>query len=697
MKKTKLFAMATIVLAMGLVACNGGNKSSQEPSKEPTQSSEPASAQQSSAAASSAAASSAAASSAAASSAAASSSAAQQDAEMAVSAIDVITESNKVYLKITGTISGFANADAMKMAFGLLDADPAQGTTAEWLFGSETPADADYKLVPTVNNGTFELKVDVSIVTTVKAGMFSIYVGPKGAYAAVSSQGVTMGSGKGIFGGYRWYIRGDKGALAMDELPPLALTESFVKVEGEGEAAAVYHYIGGALNTTKLPEAEFLAKHPYVQYEACVNWAKNVLGSSEKTDLVTTVVENGKAYIKTNITSLPNETYNIKFNLNADQDADIKMDEIIDKRDESDQVIFNGHAYAVYADSTKTEKADIYGNCGLYISHAHTWTRGEQVADSELYQLTCPEASHVGYELDLNSTNTSGLGSDKKMNSKKVSNFNITGITEGEYAVYFKAHVSTGNDSATSTVGLSCGDQLDDNGNQAGGNAVPGRYSMQAGNGDTEYTVTGNKNFNKIGMDASNFKWTNCAVIKSLMIKGDAGTLKLSHTGAGYSLYIESVRLVKVGNYIKPAYKIELTDNKMKIEAEDYHVLANNRSGTVTDDETASGGKYVAGLTYNKPFWGDPTIGQLDYYVSAAEALSLKISVHAKSDKADATAAFEVWVDGAKVTELSYANAYADVATDAVNFALGKHIISFKGINGVKADLDYFELVKPAA
>ena len=698
MKKTKVFAMLTTVLAMGLAACNGKSSSaapvessntpaSSESTPAATTSEAPASSQNNSNSAQSSS-----------TPAGSTSSIPQEQGEMAVNAIDVIKEGDKVYLKINGTISGYANADAMKMAFGLLDAAPAQGATAEWLIGSAEPADADYKLVPTVNNGAFELKVDVSVVTTVKAGVFTIYVGAKGTYAAVGSQGVQMGSGKAVYNGFRWYIRGDKGALAMDELPPLGLTESFVKVEGEGDDTAVYHYIGGELNTAKLPEADFLAKHPYVQYEACVNWKQNVLGSSTKTDLVTTVVENGKAYIKTNITSLPNETYNIKFNLAEDKDADIKMDEIIDKRDESDQVIFNGHAYAVYADYNKSEKADIYGNCGLYISHAHTWERGEQVADSELYNLTCSDASHVGYELDLNSTNTPNLGTDKKMNGGKESTFNIAGIAEGEYAVYLKAHVSSGNETASSTVGLSYGAQLDDNGATAGGNAVPGRYSMQAGAGDVEYTVTGNKNFNKIGLDdATAFKWTNCAVIKSLMIKGDAGTLKFTHTGAGYSLFVESIRLVKVGNYIKPATPIALTDNKMKIEAEDYHVRVNNQSGTVTDDEEASGGKYVAGLSYQSSWWGSPTIGQLDYYVKATEADSLKVSVHAKSNKTEAAVALEVWVDDVKVADLSYADAYADVATDAVSFAAGKHTISLKGVNGVSADIDYIELVKPAA
>ena len=70
---------------------------------------------------------------------------------------------------------------------------------------------------------------------------------------------------------------------------------------------------------------------------------------------------------------------------------------------------------------------------------------------------------------------------------------------------------------------------------------------------------------------------------------------------------------------------------------------------------------------------------------------------HAKSNKEQAAVAFEVLVDGVKAGELSYANAYADAETDAVAFTTGKHIISLRGVNGVKADIDYIELVKPAA
>ena len=114
------------------------------------------------------------------------------DAAMAATGIDILGEGDKVYAKINGTISGFANADAVKMAFGL---KAEEGT--DYIYGSATPADADYNLVPTVdaNAGTFELKVDLSAVQWV-GGTYTAMVGPKGFYNAVPSTGGTYGTGK---------------------------------------------------------------------------------------------------------------------------------------------------------------------------------------------------------------------------------------------------------------------------------------------------------------------------------------------------------------------------------------------------------------------------------------------------------------------------------------------------------------------
>ena len=401
MKKTKLFAMISTILAMGLVACGP----TAEPSKTPSSDEPPAStsapapdtsstpAQDTSSTPAPSTSSTPAPSS---STGPSSSSTPAVDGQMAVNALDVIKESDKVLLKIGGTYSGYANADAMKMAFGLLDAIPAQGQTAQWLVGSATPADADYKYVPTIDAtaGTFELKIDVTVVTTIKAGVYTIYVGAKGAYAAVEVSSITgMGTGKEILSGYRWYIRSDKAALAMDELPPIELTISRIEVEGDH----VYHLIGGALNTAKLPKADFLAKHPYMQYEATtVGWKQNVLGSSTKTDLVTVLVdEQENALIKTDITSLPANGYNIKINLSEDKDADTKMDAIIDGRD--NPVPFGMYDYAVYADSTKNAKEDLYGNCGLFITESGRYVNaGDKFAD---LQPVKSKDGEIAYEM----------------------------------------------------------------------------------------------------------------------------------------------------------------------------------------------------------------------------------------------------------------------------------------------------------
>ncbi len=169
---------------------------------------------------------------------------------VAFTGIDILEEGGKAYAKITGTISDFPNADAMKMAFGLVS-----GST--YIMGSATPAAADYKYVPVVTNGTFELKVDLSTASLAQ-GDYTAMCGPKGHYAAVGGQsatGMTYGTGKAVANGFRFSVRSHNGAIALDELPPIAMTISRIEVEGD----KVYHIVGGQLNTSRMTQAAFEA------------------------------------------------------------------------------------------------------------------------------------------------------------------------------------------------------------------------------------------------------------------------------------------------------------------------------------------------------------------------------------------------------------------------------------------------------
>ena len=617
--------------------------------------------------------------------------------EMAVNALDVIKEGEKVYLKIGGTISGFANADAMKMAFGLLDAIPASGATAEWLLGSETPADADYNLVPTVNDGAFELKVDVSVVTTIKAGVYTIYVGAKGAYAAVGTNGVTMGTGKQILSGYRWYIRGDKGALAMDELPPIELTVSRIEVDEVNNK--VYHLIGGALNEAKLSKEAFLAKHPYVQYEATtVGWKQNLMGSSTKTDLVTTVVDElNNALIKTDITSLPANGYNIKINLSEDKDADTKMDAVIDGRE--NPVPFGMYDYAVYADSSKTEKADLYGNCGLFIIEANRYVNaGEKFADLQPVKSKEGEIAYEMVAADCVGANAP-KASDKNTRLGKgamTDVWEIEGIRSGEYEVYVKGAYSSGNGgsywSGAQNVELN-NDQESNNGSPYNPGA---RYSVQIDTNDP-VDLASEKTYADCGMVQAKDDggWTNVAMAKVMVPEGST-SFTLKNNNNGYSIWVYAVRIVRVGNWTKPVTPAAFTAGVMRVEAESYHEASSDPTITTAD-----------GITYIDHMGSGWPQFNASYKISFAEDVHVKLKLRYAwfSGQWGKYGAAEFTMDGgSKIHDANGADNLAqadenmtgewlDTESVAFDIAAGEHTLKLQTPGGCVVSWDYFELI----
>ena len=700
MKKTKLFAMISIILAMGLAACGPTAEPSTTPSSSqepPATTSTPTPSTSSTPAPST---SSTPAPSTSSTPAPSTSSTPVDDGQMAVNALDVIKESDKVLLKIGGTYSGYANADAMKMAFGLLDAIPAQGQTAQWLVGSATPADADYKYVPTIDAtaGTFELKIDVTVVTEIKAGVYTIYVGAKGAYAAVDVSTITgMGTGKEILSGYRWYIRSDKAALAMDELPPIELTISRIEVEGDH----VYHLIGGALNTAKLPKADFLAKHPYMQYEATtVGWKQNVMGSSTKTDLVSVLVdEHDNALIKTDITSLPANGYNIKINLTEDKDADTKMDAIIDGRD--NPVAFGMYDYAVYADSTKNAKEDLYGNCGLFILESGRYVNaGDKFADLQPVKSKDGEIAYEMVAADCEGQNNpkasnkdSRLGKGGKMSDV----WEINGIRSGEYEVYVKGAYSSGN----GTSYWSGAQNVEKNNDKESNNGTPynpgARYSVKVDSADP-VDLASEKTYADCGLleAKDDGGWTNVAMAK-VMIGDGAASFTMTNNNNGYSIWVYALRLVRVGNWNRPVTPAAFdADGVMRIEAEAYHEASGDPA--IKNDEE---------VTYLDHIGGWPQFNA-SYKINFTEAVNVKLKLRYNwySQQWGNFGAAEFTLDGSS-SKIKDANGQDNLAqndagpTNAWGFtesavfelAAGDHTLKLQTPGGCVVSWNYFELI----
>ena len=642
---------------------------------------------------------------------------------VAFSGIDIIEEGGKAYAKLTGTISDFANADAMKMAFGLVSGET-------YIMGSATPAAADYKYAPVVTNGAFELKVDLSGATLAQ-GDYTVMCGPKGHYASVGGQqsGMTYGTGKAVANGFRFSVRSHNGAIALDELPPIAMTISRLEIEGEGENAKIYHIVGGQLNTSKMTQAAFEALTPLMVYETTVSGWHQYKSNTSGAELTTTVSVDaqGNALIKTDITSLPNDKYNIKVNLDntVTQYADTKMDVVIDTS--ANPVIFGGHEYVCYADSSKSAKDDIYGNCGLIITSHISYTAGTPFGD--VTPWSDPNATpSTYYEMYPNATNTPNLevtgNNAYKMNSGKVSTYDVTGLPAGEYEVYVKAKTSNPN-----SVGFSVGEQMDDNGSASGGNAVPGRYWVQAGaEGEKVYTDTGDKLYSGVGLNASSMEWTTEAVVKSVMIPEGTTSFKFGHTNAGYSISYEAIRLVRIGSYMLTTNIAFDENGAAKVEAEAYslkHTIFTNSGeetdytanysynevtyptnldGSIEDDAAASGGKYLHGLY--RQGWnqskGSNMSGEVVYRIKLTEEAKIKIKARIKSNMTAEKVCFDLKVDGARKATFNSADAWVEVESPEMTLSAGVHLISFVGqqlsssenFTSVLGDLDWFELDK---
>ena len=641
------------------------------------------------------------------------SSSTQAEGTVAFSGIDIIEEGGKAYAKLTGSISGFSSAAAMKMAFGLVSGE-------NYIMGSATPADADYKYVPTVDAtaGTFELKVDLSTATLAQ-GDYTAMCGPKGHYAAVGGQqatGMTYGTGKAVANGFRFSVRSHNGAIALDELPPIAMTISRVEVEGD----KVYHIVGGQLNTAKMPQATFEALTPLMVYETTVASWHQYKSNTSGAELTTTVSVDaqGNALIKTDVTSLPNDRYNVKVNLDntVTQYADTQMDVVIDTS--ANPVIFGAHEYVCYADSSHSgDKAYIYGNCGLIITSHISYQAGTPFGD--VTPWSDPNATpSTYYEMYPNTTNTSGLGSDKKMNSGKVSIFDITGLPAGEYEVYVQA--KTDNPSA---VGFSTGVQMDDNGSAEGGNPVPGRYYVQAGTDEKVYTDTGTKLYSEVGLNASSMEWTTEAVVKSVMIADGTTSFKFGHTNSGYSIKLEAIRLIRIGNWMKAPTVLSFDEQgEAKVEAEDFaikHTIFTNTgeetdyttdgttypaslNGTVEDDAEASGGKYVHGLF--REGWNNDKrsnmSGEVVYRIKLTEDTKFTVKAKIKSNMTTEKVCLDLKVDGASKGTLRSADTWVEVESAQIELTAGVHTISFVGqqlgqseqYQSVIADIDYFKI-----
>lgn len=282
---------------------------------------------------------------------------------MSVAGLDVVVENGKTYLVVTGSAKNFAEGE-FKWAWGLEHVNEVDGGEG-FIYGSASPADADYKENVTVAaDGTYTAKFCLSDVTTLAQGLYKVYAGAKGFYGNIDpNAGATISTGRVKDDNFSYNFRSDEqcdsvAAIAVDSLPPIKLTEAEVYAEGD----QTWVKIGGDSKLTAEEASKFT---PYVNFQTVDNGWGNTKrdGDNIKWDFS---VE-GKAYICANISFFQaNRNYNTHLNLKENKQQDCKMEVAIDET-----FYVNGKAIRVYSnpEASSDDKTEFWGNLGFRVSN----------------------------------------------------------------------------------------------------------------------------------------------------------------------------------------------------------------------------------------------------------------------------------------------------------------------------------------
>ena len=415
MKNKKLFAMMTVILAMGLAACGGktSSKESEKPSSaEPTPSSEvtpsssseaprpssssvaPQSSQSTPQPSSSAPQSSQSTPQPSSSSSAPQSSSSEAPSSSsevppeptktaAVTSVDVATKSNKAYLQISGTAEGFTSADFLwALALQHAGAESAGDASTEFVLGTTaTFTDADYTLPATLNNdGTFLFEYCLTDVQGIGPGLLTIHAGIKGL-ATNLALGQENAGAKAVDGINRYYIRGDvnnQNTIAVDALPPVALREA--TVFKDADSGKLYAKIGGEASGAVTQEV-LDGYDTFLQFQQVGGSWGNIRRNKADGDFYWKL-EGTKAYLYADIDFFPQTknwqgtwqdnasvNYNTHLNVTTATQADCKMETAIDEHyilENSSGVKLDINVFS-NPEAPSSDQAQFWGNLGFKV------------------------------------------------------------------------------------------------------------------------------------------------------------------------------------------------------------------------------------------------------------------------------------------------------------------------------------------
>ena len=425
MKNKKLFAMMSVILAMGLAACGSSTskssevKSSEKPvesSSQVTPSSEseaPQSSQSSVAPQSSssvAPSSSSVAPQSSSSVAPSSSSVAPSSSSVAPSSSSVapsssvepssssievppepvkaihVTESilvndgGKVYVKVTGTQENHTAAE-FKWAWGL------RVQNGDFVDGKAEPEEADFVAVDLDANNGFSVKYCITDIASLTSGTFyRIYGGTPATYGDISFTDSNTGARDTS---RSYYLRNDQnGSLVYDSVQPISFTKASVVGVAEADLpegvtnAGPYLKFGG-VNEAGITEEMLEEWHTAGKIAGDF---QRVIGGYQRHNHVDAErfwkIEGDDLFFYCYIGFVAEkEGWMTHFDLvSGNSGANLQFDNAIWGEE---QFVVNGAAYRVYADKTKSGESNYYGCLGVYREHLHNYVDSDPIANSD--------------------------------------------------------------------------------------------------------------------------------------------------------------------------------------------------------------------------------------------------------------------------------------------------------------------------
>ena len=391
-----------------------------------------------------------------------------------VTSVNLIAKENKVYLQLAGAAENYTAAE-FKWALALQHAGQAGagdgkttyilGTTAEFV-------DADYTLDATLNaDGSYVFEYNLSTIEGLEAGIYTIHAGVKGL-AANLAVGTVNNAASLKDGTYRFYIRADvnnQNSIAVDELPPVTITEASVVMGEDGKAWAK---IGGEADESITQEV-LDSFDSFVQFQQVGgSWTNTrryktgtyiIPGSWGRPDTELVVEEDqyywkkegNKAYLYADVSFFAaGSNYNTHLNARHPEQADLKMEVALDEHcvmTNANGVKLDVNVVAVPGASAQD---DFWGNLGWKVTawkdpsaHVHTLVDGTPENNSDGFAVTpfsCSGCNKVGAKMAVASFtgNADPTKTDYKHDNNTTVTYKIIAPKAGDYELKIGAFVA---------------------------------------------------------------------------------------------------------------------------------------------------------------------------------------------------------------------------------------------------------------